>query len=286
MSTIAEIFTWMDYASQAMLSNSRWMTWNTFLALVPLALSFWLFKPRRSRWFMWGVTLMLGLTFFPNARMVGWFLRHIIPDLGMPYLLGAVFFTLGLMAVDIWVIKRSHDRSLRWWLTFLVFISFLPNAPYVLTDVIHLVDDIRAGSSIWIITLALIPLYLLFMFVGFQAYVLSLMHMGEYMRRQGWAKFIFLAELVVHGLSAIGIYLGRFLRFNSWDIITNPQMLVNSVMEDLMAKRPVLVMLITFVVISGLYWLMKWLTLAVQQLIPNSKKKKKLSVIVKRSVNL
>lgn len=271
MSTIGEIFTWMDYASQAMLNNSRWMTWNTFLALVPLALSFWLFKPGRSRWFKWGVAVMLGLTLFPNPRNVRWFLGHFL-DLGMPYLLGAVLVTVGLMAVDIWVIKLQSDRSLRWWLTFLVFISFLPNAPYVLTDVIHLIDDIRAGYSIWIITLALIPLYLLFMFVGFQAYVLSLMHMGEYMRRQGWVKLIFVAELVVHGLSAIGIYLGRFLRFNSWDIITNPHMLVNSVMEDLMAKRPVLVMLITFVVISSLYWLMKWLTLAVQQLMTNAKK--------------
>lgn len=272
MSIGAEIFTWMDYASEAMLSNSRWMTWNTFLALVPLALSFWLFKPGRSRWFTWGVALMLGLTFFPNARIVGWFLRHLIPDLGLPYLLGAVLVTAGLMAVDIWVIKRSHSRSMRWWFGFLVFISFLPNAPYVLTDVIHLIDDIRKGYSIWIITLALIPLYLLFMIVGFQAYVLSLMHMGDYMRRQGLGRFILVSEFVVHALSAIGIYLGRFLRFNSWDIITNPQMLVNSVMEDLMAKRPVLVMLITFVVISVLYWLMKWLTLGVKHLIANSKK--------------
>jgi uncharacterized membrane protein len=262
----------MDYASQAMLSNSRWMTWNTFLALVPLGLSFWLFKPGRSRWLMWGIALMLGLTFFPNARMVGWFLHHLIPDLGLPYLLGAVLVTAGLMAVDLWVIKRSHSRSILWWLGFLVFIGFLPNAPYVLTDVIHLIDDIRMGYSIWIITLALIPLYLLFMFVGFQAYVLSVMHMGDYLRRQGWGRFIFVSELVVHALSAIAIYLGRFLRFNSWDIITNPQMLVNSVIEDLMAKRPVLVMLITFLVISGLYWLMKWLTLGVQELMANSKK--------------
>lgn len=272
MSISAETITWMDYASQAMLSNSGWMSWNTFLALVPLAISFWLFKPGRSRWFIWGVILMLGLTFFPNARIVGWFLRHLISDLGMPYLLGVFLFTAGLMVVDLWVVKRSPNRSIRWWLGFLIFISFLPNAPYVLTDIIHLIDDIRAGYSIWIITLALIPLYLLFMLVGFQAYVLSLMHMGEYMQRQGWGKFILVSEFVVHGLSAIAIYLGRFLRFNSWDIITNTHLLLNRVMEDLIAKRPVLVMSITFGVISLLYLLMKWLTLAGQQLIATSKK--------------
>jgi uncharacterized membrane protein len=272
--------TWIDYASQAMLSNSRWMTWNTFLALVPLGLSFCLFKPSTFRWFPWVVCLLMGLTFFPNARIVAWFLPHLIPDLGMPYLLGALLFTAGLMIVDIWVIKRfapfvrfaePHSRSLTWWLGFLIFISFLPNAPYVLTDIIHLIDDIRDGYSVWIITLALIPLYLIFMIVGFQAYVFSLMHLGEYMQRQGWGKFIFPAEIIIHGLSAIAIYLGRFLRFNSWDIITNTHHLVNKVIEDLTAKRPVLVMVITFVVISALYWLMKWLTLGVQQLIHNQK---------------
>ena len=271
MSISSEMVTWVDYASKAMLSNSRWMTWNTFLALVPLALSFWLFKPARSRWLMWGVTLMLGLTFFPNARIVAPLFRRFIPDLGLPYLFGFLLFTASLMAIDIWIVKRSQSRPISWWLGFLVFISFLPNAPYVLTDVIHLIDDIRMGYSVWIITLALIPLYLLFMFVGFQAYVLSLMHMGEYMQRQGWGKFILLSELVVHALSAIGIYLGRFLRFNSWDIITNTQMLLNRMMEDLIAQRPAIVMLITFVVISVLYLIMKWITLGVQQLGDNSK---------------
>ena len=264
--------TWIDYASQAMLSNSRWMTWNTFLALVPLGLSFCLFKPSTSRWFPWAVCLLMGLTFFPNARLVAWFLRHLIPDLGMPYLLGTLLLTVGLMIVDIWVIKRSHSRSLTWWLGFLIFISFLPNAPYVLTDIIHLIDDIREGYSVWIITLALIPLYLIFMIVGFQAYVLSLMHLGEYMQGQGWGRLIFFAEVIIHGLSAIAIYLGRFLRFNSWDIITNTHTLINSVMEELIATRPVLVMVITFLVISALYWLMKWLTLGVQQLSHHRKK--------------
>jgi uncharacterized membrane protein len=264
--------TWIDYASQAMLSNSRWMTWNTFLALVPLGLSFCLFKPSTSRWFPWAVCLLMGLTFFPNARLVAWFLRHLIPDLGMPYLLGTFLLTVGLMIVDIWVIKRSHSRSLTWWLGFLIFISFLPNSPYVLTDIIHLIDDIREGYSVWIITLALIPLYLIFMIVGFQAYVLSLMYLGEYMQGQGWGRLILLAEVIIHGLSAIAIYLGRFLRFNSWDIITNTHTLINSVMEELIAKRPVLVMVITFVVISALYWLMKWLTLGVQQLSHHRKK--------------
>ncbi len=34
-------------------------------------------------------------------------------------------------------------RSMGWWFGFAVFVAALPNAPYVLTDVIHLVDDAR-----------------------------------------------------------------------------------------------------------------------------------------------
>jgi uncharacterized membrane protein len=53
--------------------------------------------------------------------------------------------------------------------------AFLPNAPYVLTDILHLVDDIRQGYSIWTITLLLVPQYVLFMQLGFEAYVISVL---------------------------------------------------------------------------------------------------------------
>jgi len=59
------------------------------------------------------------------------------------------------------------------------FLCFLPNAPYVLTDVIHLITYIRKGDSIWLITLILIPLYLCFVVLGFEAYVISLINMGS-----------------------------------------------------------------------------------------------------------
>nr|MCF6375690.1 DUF1361 domain-containing protein [Tychonema sp. BBK16] len=39
-------------ALRAMGHNVRWMSWNLFLGLIPLALSFWLFHKPRSRWLM------------------------------------------------------------------------------------------------------------------------------------------------------------------------------------------------------------------------------------------
>ena len=198
----AELITLIGKVWRVLLSNSRWMSWNLFLAFVPLALSVWLF--RQKRW-----------------------------------------------------------RSGLWWLGFLVFFAFLPNAPYVLTDVIHLIEDIRTINSVWMITLVVIPVYLLFIVAGFEAYVLSLINLGYYLSRVGQSKWILWTELLTHALSAVGIYLGRFLRFNSWDFITQPDTLATTVVEDLAGKRPLVIIAVTFVVVAGLYWIMKRVSLAI-----------------------
>lgn len=256
---------WIATAWDALQNNSGFMTWNLFLALVPLGLSFWLFHLPRSRTLRWGVPLLIGATFLPNAQRVFRHGFYLLQKMGANYLFWVLLLTLVVMALEIWQLRRqeSVSRSLLWWLGFVTFVAFLPNAPYVLTDVIHLIEDIRQGYSVWIITLALIPQYLLFTIIGFEAYVVSLIHLGYYLKRWGWGQFVGPAELLLHGLTAIGIHLGRFQRFNSWDILTDPDALVRSVMNDLVGKRPAVVMAVTFVVITVLYWLCKELTLAV-----------------------
>ncbi|MBW4557520.1 MAG: DUF1361 domain-containing protein [Trichormus sp. ATA11-4-KO1] len=176
--------------------NMRWMTWNLFLAFIPLALSVWLFRTKRGR---------------------------------------------------SWV----------WWLGFLVFFAFLPNAPYLLTDVIHFIDDMRRIQSVWMITLVLIPIYLLVILAGFEAYVISLINLGYYLHRIGKSQWILGVELITHALCAIGIYWGRFLRFNSWDFVTQPDALLTKGVEELLGKQPLVIIAITFVILVGLYWIMK-----------------------------
>lgn len=173
-----------------------------------------------------------------------------------------LFLAFVPLALSVWLFRMARSRALVWWIGLFVFIAFLPNAPYVLTDIIHLVSDIRNQSSVWIITLILIPQYLLFIIAGFEAYVLSLINLGHYLNRQGLSKWVVWVELLIHGLSAIGIYLGRFLRFNSWDLITQFDTIAGSVVDDIARKRPIIVIAITFVIITGLYWLAKQVTLA------------------------
>jgi len=188
-------------AWQAWNIHSGWIAWNLFLAFIPLALSFWLFR------------------------------------------------------------RKSQSRSLLWWVGFLVFIAFLPNAPYLLTDIIHLINAIRDYYSVWIITLVLIPPHLIAILAGFEAYVLSLMNLGHYLKRQGVGKFVVWTELLTHALCAVGVYLGRFPRLNSWDFLTQPEAVVRTALDHLTSKRPVLLMAVTFVIVTVLYWVMKQVTL-------------------------
>ncbi|WP_319423624.1 DUF1361 domain-containing protein [Pleurocapsa sp. FMAR1] len=158
-------------------------------------------------------------------------------------------------------LRRTKKRSLLWWIGFVAFICFLPNASYLLTDIIHLIAAIRAGYSIWITTLIFIPLHLLAIALGWEAYVVSLINQGFYLKKQGAGRFIFSSELITHALSAVGIFMGRFLRFNSWDLLTKPHILLASTVDDLTTKKPLLVIAITFIVLTILYWLTKQVTL-------------------------
>ncbi len=254
----AEIIHLTNTTWQILQGNSRFMSWNLFLALVPLSMSFWLFCKPRSIFIRWVVLLLLGATFLPNTKIIMAYLMN--QNMKM-----AIVIILVLIILGICVLCRRQSPSFLWWFGVLFFIIFLPNAPYVLTDIIHLYRDIRQSSSVWVLTLAVVPQYLLFMFIGFEAYVLSLINLGYYLQRQGKSKLILGTELIIHGLSAIGIYLGRFKRFNSWDIITNPDDLVKSVYNDMQNQGPILVIFTTFIVILSLYWLMKLVTIALLQ---------------------
>lgn len=257
---LSNLMYWLNFTWEILSKNSNWMAWNLFLALLPFALSVWLFGKPRLRSYWW-IILALTATFLAKAPFIFQYVIRFLRDNRTNYLVWAI--GLVLIVLDLWLLRSPKSRSFFWWVGFLVFIAFLPNAPYVLTDIIHLIEDIRQDYSPWVITLIFIPQYLLFILVGFEAYVLSLINFGQYLKKQGWGKFIIWVELFVHALSAIGIYLGRFLRFNSWDLITELDTVADSIVNDLTAKRPILVMVITFAIVTGLYWLMKQVSLGI-----------------------
>ncbi len=166
------------------------------------------------------------------------------------------------LVLSLWLFLRySERRGLLWWIVFVTFIIFLPNASYLLTDIIHLIEAIRAGYSIWVTTLIFIPLHLLAITIGWEAYVISVINQSYYLKKHNAKRFILTSELMTHALSAVGIFVGRFRRFNSWDLVTKPSILLSSTIDDLTTKKPLLVIAIAFIVLTILYWLTKQITL-------------------------
>jgi uncharacterized membrane protein len=211
---IKDIF--LNHGRYILSANSRWMTWNLFLAIVPFVLSVILF--RHTKFHQW----IPGL--FPTALN----LRH---------------------------------RSWLWWLGVAAFIAFLPNAPYVLTDVIHFVRQVQI-YSVWVGAFVLVPLFSLFFLAGFLAYVVSLVNLGFYLSRIGLRRYVLGIEVVIHLLSAVGVYLGRIMRFNSWDLMVNLDEVAMSIVEDVLKKGSMVWITVTFILIAFLYVLFKQIALA------------------------
>lgn len=106
-----------------------------------------------------------------------------------------------------------------------VWILFFPNAPYMLTDLYHLRH--RTAAPVWFD----VVLILSFAWTGLVYGFVSLFDIETLLaERFGKRTAGFLAVLLLFS-GGFGIYLGRFLRWNSWDILYNPTALLNDVIQ-------------------------------------------------------
>lgn len=127
------------------------------------------------------------------------------------------------VALSIPLFREGARPTPAWWAALVVFVAFLPNAPYVLTDVVHFAGEVRATDSDLHVAFVLIPKYAAFFLVGFGCYGYALLRLERWLRWQGWAlPQVYGVDLTLHALCAVGVFLGRVFRFNSWDLATNP----------------------------------------------------------------
>lgn len=124
-------------------------------------------------------------------------------------------YMVSLWAADI---HQRHPR--RWWYLMipgLLWLIFFPNAPYILTDFFHL--RTRAPIPIWYDT----GMLLVFGWTGLFLGIFSLRTMQTLVKNfvGSIASWLFVAGSL--GLGGLGIYIGRFLRWNSWDLFFHPR---------------------------------------------------------------
>jgi uncharacterized membrane protein len=98
---------------------------------------------------------------------------------------------------------------------------FLPNAPYVVTDLVHLYGDALQTDSRAAVYLGILPMYAAFIAIGFACYALAVGEIGRWLRTTGRSRLVRPVELGLHALSAVGVLLGREGRLNSWDTFTD-----------------------------------------------------------------
>ena len=159
------------------------------------------------------------------------------------FLAAVPYFITQLMAA------RLENRSISglfFVLGFMLWLLFLPNSPYIITDLVHLHDD--NSNLIWF------DLFLVFVFAcnGLLLGLLSLIDMRRILLRRYSVTFTFLTLFVVCMLSGYGIYVGRFLRFNSWDIATKPYLLFEQMLQSLQQPK-VWAMTLAF---GGFLWIL------------------------------
>jgi uncharacterized membrane protein len=106
------------------------------------------------------------------------------------------------------------------------WLLFFPNAPYLLTDFIHLGEG---PAPLWYDALMLSAFAWTGLLLGFGSLYLVQM----IARRASSGTIEWLVVLLVLALASVGVYVGRFLRFNSWDALLHPVRVADVVREQL-----------------------------------------------------
>jgi uncharacterized membrane protein len=105
-----------------------------------------------------------------------------------------------------------------------LWLIFFPNAPYILTDLQHLSQD-SGAVPLWYDVILLIW----FSWTGMLMGVVSLYLMQEIIKRNFSRRMAWIFVFIVTGLTSVGVYIGRFVRLNSWDILQDPAEAANDI---------------------------------------------------------
>lgn len=159
---------------------------------------------------MSGLTIALGVTdptapvFYPTRFLVWNLVLAWIP----------VFFAAGFA-----VVRR------RGWLIplGLGWLAFLPNAPYLVTDLVHLAK----GVELW----RHVMQYGVAAWTGIILGVVSMHLVHQRIEREFGAVTGWIAVVVSVGLCAVGVVIGRFQRWNSWDLVTRPDVVAATTLD-------------------------------------------------------
>jgi uncharacterized membrane protein len=149
---------------------------------------------------------------------------------------GWMYWNLTLAAVPmllaLLLFRRRARTGVTWWAGVALFVLFLPNAPYVLTDIQHYAFDVAMyGRDETIVR------YALLFAGGMAAYVVAMWRCTRFLVARGvTAVAVVAVNVLACALCSVGVYLGRVHRFNSWDIVRTPESVVHATFHSLSSR--------------------------------------------------
>ncbi|MDP4119507.1 MAG: DUF1361 domain-containing protein [Bacillota bacterium] len=145
------------------------------------------------------------------------------------YMVWNVFLASLSVVFCLWFRFFSGKNQRKFEIIFAVlWVLFFPNAPYVITDLLHL----RSAAGCYDVPnllpyKCLIDWYILFYtfigsFIGAICTLSSLhnMHCFALKEKKKYARYL---PIIMCLLGGIGVYIGRFVRLNSWDVFNPPK---------------------------------------------------------------
>ncbi|KXT62949.1 DUF1361 domain-containing protein [Streptococcus sp. DD04] len=159
---------------------------------------------------------------------------------------------LALIAYDSAVLTVIFNTQ-KWLypLLLMVWLVFYPNTFYMLTDLVHMT---WVGDALWNpvsmhLFMAFVPSILFGVYCGVESWNI----LRERWKLTWWLDM--LAVGVLSYLSSLAIYIGRYDRLNSWDLVTRPQLVVQKLLETFQRERLVFILGFTFIQVMSLLFL-------------------------------
>ncbi|WP_299275311.1 DUF1361 domain-containing protein [uncultured Psychroserpens sp.] len=173
------------------------------------------------------------------------------------FLVWNLFLAIIPYAITIGLISTPKTNKLVFVIWFSIWLLFLPNAPYIVTDLLHLINS--KSHLMWLDILVILS----FAFNGLILFFLSLSDMEKHIKQYVPSRYIFPLMLSIFGLTAFGIYLGRFLRYNSWEIINEPLQIFSDIFRIILEPNTeAWIFTLTFASFLAIsYWMLKAFTI-------------------------
>jgi len=160
------------------------------------------------------------------------------------------------MATTILVLSNFNNNKVTLLGLLIIWLLFFPNSPYILTDLFHLQS--RAAIPVWFDLI----LILSFAWTGLTSGFISLFDIETFLKKQLNHRVVEFIIVIMLFLGSFGVYLGRYLRWNSWDIISEPTHLLLDVgdrfINPTLHPRTWGVTILLGILLNMMYWTFKY----------------------------